>query len=354
MLYYNIILPVNPNVKTSTMVQLKSIFIKTHVFAVVAVITLTVGAMETRAKEIYVAASIRPLHSLVQMVLGEQGQAVLLMEGRVSPHNIVLRPSDRKHLSKADLVFIIDPGFEPLFAKALSTRDRNERLVVMTKAEGIRKRERRLNGAFGHEDHVHDDEHDDEKHDDHDDHGHSHDNHGHDHLYGKFDLHLWLDPANAAVMIDLIQKRLAAVYPSKADIFQQNATAAKQDLMTLDADIHALLSPYKDRKVIVYHDAYSYFEDAYGIKARASILDHHDAQADIRRVRMLRQLVASDEIACLFHEPQFDAKLLNLIDPQSRLRHVSLDPIGHDFVAGADQYRLMMMGIARSMVSCFQ
>jgi zinc transport system substrate-binding protein len=368
MLYYNIIAPVNLRIKTSTMVQLKSICIKTHVFAMVAVITLTVGAMETRAKEIYVAASIRPLHSLVQMVLGEQGQAVLLLDGRVSPHNIVLRPSDRKHLSKADLVFIIDPGFEPLFAKALSVKDRNERLVVMTKAEGIRLKDRRLYRAFGHEDHVHDDEkhddehedekhddeHDDEKHDDHDDHGHSHDDHGHDHLYGKLDLHLWLDPANAAAMIDLIQTRLAAVYPGIADAFQQNAIAAKQDLITLDADIHALLSPYQDRQVIVYHDAYSYFEDAYGIEARASILDHHDAQADIRRVRMLRQLVAGDEIACLFHEPQFDAKLLNLIDPQSRLRHVSLDPIGHDFVAGADQYRLMMMGIARSMVSCFQ
>jgi len=365
MLYYNIILSVNPNVKTSTMVQLKSIFIKTHISAVVAMIMLTVGAMETRAKEIYVAASIRPLHSLVQMVLGEQGQAVLLMDGRVSPHNIVLRPSDRKHLSKADLVFIIDPGFEPLYAKAMESQDRNKRLVIMTKAEGIRLKERRFNGAFGHEDHVHDDDHkldDDHKHDDdhkydhkhNDDHGHSHDDHGHDHLYGKLDLHLWLDPANAAAMIDLIQTRLAAVYPGKADAFQQNAITAKQDLITLDADIHALLSPYQDRQVIVYHDAYSYFEDAYGIKARASILDHHDAQADIRRVRMLRQLVAGDEIACLFHEPQFDAKLLNLIDPQSRLRHVSLDPIGHDFVAGADQYRLMMMGIARSMVSCFQ
>jgi len=333
---------------------------------------------DARAKDIAVAASIRPLHSLVQMVLGDQGQAVLLMEGRVSPHNIVLRPSDRKHLSKADLVFIIDPGFETLFAKAIAAND--QRLVSMSAADGLRLKERRIKGSFGHDDHVHDDDHDhkhddddhkhddddhgDDKHDDHDDDhkhdddhghdGHTHDDHGHDHVFGRMDLHFWLDPANAAAMIDLIETRLTAAYPGQAQAFAANANQAKQRLMALDAELAAMLAPYQDRQVIVYHDAYSYFEDAFGIHARASILDHHDAQADIRRVRMIRQLVGSGKIACLFHEPQFDAKLLKLVDPQARLRHVSLDPIGHNHAAGADQYRAMMLGLAQSMVSCFQ
>ncbi len=358
---------------------------KTSIFSVMSMLmialTLTFSMKDARAKEIYVAASIRPLHSLVQMVLGDQGQAILLMEGQVSPHNIVLRPSDRKHLSKADLVFIIDKGFEPLFAKAAAANDQEQRLVSMSTADGLRLKERRLKGSFGHDDHVHDDDHDhkygddddkddhkhdDEKHDDNhqhdDDHGrkdhvdddHAHDDHGHDHVYGRMDLHFWLDPGNAAAMVDLIEARLTAAYPDQAQAFAANADQAKQDLLMLDAELAAMIAPYHDRQVIVYHDAYSYFEDAYGIHARASILDHHDAQADIRRVRMIRQLVGSGKIACLFHEPQFDPKLLRLVDPQSRLPHVSLDPIGHDYAAGAGQYRAMMLGIAQSMKTCFQ
>jgi zinc transport system substrate-binding protein len=345
---------------------------KTPIFSVMSMVmialTLTINVKDAHAKEIYVAASIRPLHSLVQMVLGDQGQAILLMEGQVSPHNIVLRPSDRKHLSKADLVFIIDKGFEPLFAKAVAANDQQQRLVSMTTADGLRLKERRLKGSFGHDDHVHDDDHDhkhdddkdDHKHDedhgrkDHDDDDHSHDDHGHDHIYGRMDLHFWLDPANAVAMVDLIEARLTAAYPDQAQVFAANADQAKQGLMTLDAELAAMLAPYQDRQVIVYHDAYSYFEDAYGMHARASILDHHDAQADIRRVRMIRQLVGSGKIACLFHEPQFDPKLLRLVDSQSRLPHVSLDPIGHDYAAGAEQYRQMMLGIAQSMKTCFQ
>jgi len=90
-------------------------------------------------------------------------------------------------------------------------------------------------GCFGHDDHVHGDDHDhghdddddkdDHKHDD--DHGrkdhvdddHAHDDHGHDHVYGRMDLHFWLDPANAVAMVDLIETRLTAAYPDQAQAF---------------------------------------------------------------------------------------------------------------------------------------
>ena len=130
-----------------------------------SLIAAVMGGLATPAiaDDIHVTASIRPLHSLVEMVLGDQGEAVLLVDGEMSPHNITLRPSDRLQLANADLVFLIDENFAPILAK---TVDDPSRKVLMAEADGLMKIKRRTSEYFGHGDHDHDD--------------HGHDGHGHD------------------------------------------------------------------------------------------------------------------------------------------------------------------------------
>ena len=316
------------------------------------------------AEDINVAASIRPLHSLVEMVLGDEGEAVLLVDGNMSPHNITLRPSDRLQLANADLVFLIDENFAPILAK---TVDDAQRKVLMAEAEGLVKIKRRTSDYFGHgeldhdhDDHGHDDHgHDDHGHDDHghDDHGHDdhgHDDHGHSHAFGEWDLHFWLDAKNAMAMVDLIENRLSARYPQHAEAFAQNKKAAQQKLQELDASIKTQIAPLSDIGLIVYHDAYTYFEDAYGITVKTTVLDHHDASSGVNRIQMIRHLVDHGEVTCLAHEPQFNDKILNTIDPRKKLTRIVMDPIGVSYPKGADQYRLMMQGLAESLSNCRQ
>ena len=131
------------------------------------------GASHARADDIHVAASIRPIHSLVQMVLGDVGEAELMMTGTSSPHGGTMRPSERRILARADLVFIIDPHFESAYSKALPPA---ERLVALADTDGMTLLDRRpMSVRLDHDDHDHDD------HDDHDEHDHGEDAHHDEH-----------------------------------------------------------------------------------------------------------------------------------------------------------------------------
>jgi zinc transport system substrate-binding protein len=307
-------------------------------------------ASPAMAAEINVAASIRPVHSLVQMVLGDLGEAELMMTGQGSPHGGVMRPSERRALADADLVFIIDPGFETVYSKALP---RDGRLVVLSEAEDVYLIEKRTETLFGHhegDDHAHHG-HDKDDDDHHEDHDHGHED-KHDHGDEFLDLHIWLDPENASAMLRMIRDRLATRYPAHREAFALNTSAALAELDRLDDDLRAMLTPVQERGFITHHDAYAYLEKAYDLSPKAAIFDHHDAAADIGRIRALRHVIETENVICLFHEPQFDNDIVLVLDPDGRLKKAELDPISADLPSGADFYPLMMHRLAAKMSDC--
>ena len=338
----------------------------------------------SKADDINVAASIRPIHGLVEMVLGDTGEATLMKSGATSPHGGNMRPSERRALATADLVFIIDPNFEDAYKKALPPEDR---LVTLSASEGLTLLERRLdlvfehfenhdheeNGHDDHDDHAHHDEHDEhddhdehahhdehDEHDDHDehahhdDHGDHDDHHGHDHGDEFYDLHLWLDPDNAIAMVKTIRDRLSARYPEHQASFIANADAAIAELRALDAELESKLAPVAGKGFMTHHDAFYYFENAYGLTSKASIYNHHDAAASIGRLRQLRHIVGEENVICMFHEPQYNNDVLHVIDPDHKLKQAELDPLSADLEAGPDFYGQLMRRLAERMSTCLQ
>ena len=302
------------------------------------------------ASEIKVAVSIRPIHSLVQQVLGEVGQAELMMTGGSSPHGGALRPSERQALARADLVFIIDPSFESVYSKVLPPE---ERLVVLSASPGITLLGKRIDVTFDHDNQGHDDhdDYDNNEHDDqrHDNQGHKGHNHEHD---GLVDLHLWLNPDNAKAMIMVIRDRLQARYPEHAVAFAANADMALKALDQLDQELSAVLRPVQGRGFITHHDAYAYFEKKYDMRSLASIFDHDGQATDISRLRTLRNAVHHGEVICIFHEPQYNKDVLSVLDPDGILRSHEIDPLSADIPAGGGFYAAMMRRLAQDFHDC--
>lgn len=315
---------------------------------------IILGVTPAKADGISVVTSIKPIQSLVTMVLGDLGEVHALIPDGASPHNVIMRPSDRMLLAKADLVVMIDPYFEMAFAKALPT---GERLILVSGIPGLTLLDRRSSGAFGHNAHeeTHDnhDEHAHQDHEDHDEHAHEdhddHDEHAHE---GSTDLHLWLMPSNAVVIMNEIAVRLTQLYPEHRITLRDNLAAAKKSIAALDAELSASLTPIKDKPFVVYHDAYFYFEQSYGLNIVSTILNHHDSAAEINRIRFLRELIAEDGIACIFHEPQFSSKILDTVDPDGVVPKAMLDPIGEGLEEGPDLYATVLRNIASVMLSC--
>ena len=210
-----------------------------------------------------------------------------------------------------------------------------------------------------HEEHGHDD-HDEHGHDDHDkheEHGHDdHDEHGHDdhdeHDHGEFDPHVWLDPINAKAMVHEIEEALSAADPANAAAYEANAEKMMGDLDNLVAEITADLAPVKDKGFIVFHDAYQYFENRFGVSAVGSITVSPEVMPGAQRISELQEKVNSLDGTCVFSEPQFEPKLVSTVTENTNAGTGVLDPLGASIDNGPELYFTLIRNMSYSLKDC--
>ena len=311
-----------------------------------------------------VVASTKPVHSLVSAVMGDVGTPALIVKGAASPHTYSLRPSDAAALEAANIVFWTGHGMELFLADALETLSTNAQVIELAEAPGIALLPVREGGAFeAHmhegEDHEHDhDEHDHEEdghdHSDGHDHGeHEDDGHdGHDHADGEGDMHFWLDPENAKLMVAHIAQTLSAADPGNAAAYAANAEAEAARLDALSAELTATLAPVADKPFIVFHDAYQYFENRFGLTVAGTVTVSPEAMPGAARIDELRAKVGELGATCVFAEPNFEPAIVRTIVEGTTAQAGTLDPEGSALTEGPDLYPELLRGLANGLVEC--
>ena len=111
-------------------------------------------------------------------------------------------------------------------------------------------------------------------------------------------------------------------------------------------------APVKDKPFIVFHDAYQYFEHHYGVHAAGSITVSPETLPGAERLTQIRDKVKTLGATCVFAEPQFEPKLVNVVIEGTPAKSGTLDPEAATLTAGPDLYFDMMRGIATSMKTC--
>ncbi|NTF42290.1 zinc ABC transporter substrate-binding protein ZnuA [Rhizobium rhizogenes] len=290
-----------------------------------------------------VVVSIKPIHSLVAAIMQGVGTPDLIVDGAAWPHTYALKPSNARSLQQAQVIFWVGPGMEAFLEKPLTSLGSNATVVELDKAPGITKLKFREGGAF-------------EPHDDGDEpaggenHAHAHDDHDHDH--GEFDTHLWLDPHNAKAMVTEITTSLVAADPANALTYEANQKTLNDKLDALDTEIASTVAPVKDKPFIVFHDAYQYFEHRYGVRVSGSITVSPESIPGAQRVSEIHSKVADLGATCVFAEPQFEPKLVNVVLEGTSAKSGVLDPEAATLPQGPDLYFDLMRGIASSLKSC--
>ncbi|MCY4550125.1 MAG: zinc ABC transporter substrate-binding protein [Defluviicoccus sp.] len=295
---------------------------------------IAVGAVATvsaASADIRVVASIKPVHSLVSAVMAGTGEPRLLMRGRASPHTFTLRPSDAAALAEADVVFLIDELMETSLARSVEALAGKARVVALADAKGLVRRSLREGGAF---------EADSER--DHDD--------GHDH--GTFDMHVWLDPVNGRAMARAIARALSQADPANAASYDANARALVPRLDALTGQISAELAPVRGKPFVVYHDGYRYFEDRFGLKSVGSVVVSPERSPGAKRLRRLRAKMREFDVACVFAEPQFNMRIVDVVLEGSRMRSGVVDPLGADIEDGPELYFTLLRNMAAAFKGC--
>jgi zinc transport system substrate-binding protein len=287
------------------------------------------------AKELSVVVTIKPVHSLATAVMEGTGTPTLLLKGASSPHSYSLRPSDAKTLSTADIIVRVSDNLESFLDKPLASLSQKAKLITLSEIPGIKLLPVRESGAFEH--------HDDGDHDAKAGAGHEHEEH---------DAHLWLSPDNAAAIANRLAVVLADAQPEQAELFKANAARLKQRLAALDTELRTDLAPVKHKSFVVFHDAYHYFEEHFGLEAAGSITISPERQPGAARIKAIRAKITGAGSACVFSEPQFEPKLVRTIVEGTDARTGVLDPIGASLPEGKDQYFQVMINLAKALNGC--
>lgn len=355
----------------------------TFLALLLALAFLVTVATPAQADSPRIVASILPLHSLVAALAGDTHEVELLVPASASPHGYSMRPSEARRLQQADLVVWVGPELEGFLERSLHGIADRATVISLMHDLDLDLLEGRTGGVWeGHHDHGddgghgHDDHgdhgHDHHAHDDHNghaDHAHDHDAHdhaahgsddhghaahddGHGHAHGDYDSHLWLSPAVARAIVEQLAERLAELDPEQAATIRDNRDGLLQRIDELDARIAEQLAPVRDQRFMVFHDAYQYFEQHYGLNAAGSISVDPSRMPGARRLSELRGRLAEGDVACLFTEPQFRPALAETVAEGTGTRLGMLDPIGAELEPGPDAWFLLMQGMADGFTDC--
>ncbi len=281
-----------------------------------------------------VLVTVKPVHSLVAAVMAGVGRPDLLIRGAATPHAHALRPSDARLIAGADVIFWVGPALEASFARAAPTLAAGKRLVgliaeggldlLAARPAGIRERSQKRGltpflAAGG---------------------------------AAAVDPHVWLDPANARRIVALAVAVLGRLDPANAARYAANGQAAAARLDTLDRRVRAALAPVRDVGYIVFHDAYGYFERAYGLGPLGVVAGDPERRPGAGRLVRLRDLIRRRQPACLFAEPQFEPALARRLVEGTATRLAVLDPLGAALAPGPELYFQLVSAMADAFAAC--
>ncbi|MEJ2592220.1 MAG: zinc ABC transporter substrate-binding protein, partial [Candidatus Thiodiazotropha sp.] len=275
---------------------------------------------------------------LVAGVMAGVAEPELLIKGSQSPHEFSLRPSDMRALSAADLIVWVGPGLETALSGLLGKG--HLRANVMTLAgdddpDILPMRE----GA------------------DWESHGHTMPVAPADHATAhvdESDSHIWLSPRIARRIVQQVSDALARMDSANAGRYRDNAARLITRLQQLDERLRAQLEPVRERPYIVFHDAYHYFEQHYGLNAVGSVSISPERVPGARRVHELRQKILQLNARCVFTEPQFQPRLIGTLVEGTHAKIGQLDPLGSDLTPGPEAYFQLMQRLADNLVDCLK
>lgn len=306
-----------------------------------------------------VVTDIAPVHSLVAQVMQGVGAPTMLIDPGASPHGYALRPSQARALSDADAVFWIGEALTPWMEQPMESLAAQAVSVELLELEATLKLEFRETATF--EGHDHDEAHGHDDHDDHDKHGHDdhddhddHDEHGHDdHAHDGVDPHAWLDPVNAIVWTQAIADELSRLDPENAGAYAKNAAAGIEAIEALSAQLAQDLDAAHDLRFVVFHDAYHYFENRFGLAASGAISVGDAVDPSAARVAEVRDAVSETGVTCVFAEPQFNPGLIRAVS-ESGVKVAQIDPLGVGLDLGPDHYGQTMRKLSASILGCLE
>lgn len=302
--------------------------------------------LSAQAQTPQILTTITPLQLIAGAVLDGIAEPAVLLPPGASPHSYALRPSERRAVDQAERIYWVGPELELFLAPLLAQRQVSLAMMDAPELE-TRVLARGANFQQQHEKHDHGHSHSDS-------HGSDHHHGDHQHAPGSLDAHIWLSPSNAIAMARYIAADLAGSYPQHQQRLQDNLAGFEQRVTALDEKLKARLTPLQGKPYFVFHDAYGYLEDHYGLGAAGVFSLSHEVQPGARHVNLLRQQLRNAGPSCVFSEPQFTPRLVDSLTQGLPVRRGELDPLATGQALTPTGYEEALEGLAERLADCLE
>ncbi|MBL8894585.1 MAG: zinc ABC transporter substrate-binding protein ZnuA [Rhizobiales bacterium] len=293
-----------------------------------------------------VVASIKPIHSIAASIMKGAGEPELLLDAAVSEHTAQLKPSQVEALQNADLILVVGDNLEAFFRKALENPEiAGKRTLTVAEAPGVKTLPVREGGLW--EPHHHEEAEGDGDHD--------HDaEEAQEHEHEGPDPHVWMDPENAKAMAAAIAAELSKQDPQNAATYTANVKAFDDEMDALSKAIETEIAPVREKRFIVFHDAYQYFENRFGLAAAGSITLNPEATPGAKRLSEIHHRIEDTGSVCVFAEPQFESKYVETVVEGTKARTGVLDGLGAKMKPGPAAYAGMMKALTDELTQCLK
>ena len=274
-------------------------FLKTGLFIVVLT-QLLFFTDNGWTEPIPVFVSILPQKYFVERIGGEQVKVEVMVNPGESPATFNPNPKKMSLLSQAKLYFSIGVPFETIWIDRIQSIHSNLQFVP-----------------------LHDEAHDKSG----TDQGHGHPSR---HSHGSSDPHIWTSPAKVKLMAKKIKEPLVRAEPQKEKYFEANLRAFHNDLDALDRDIREILARSDNHRFLVFHPAWSYFAEDYGLE-QISIEDGGKEPG----ARTLQKIIEKGKklgIKVIFVQKQFSLSIAKKIAKMIGATVREMDPLAEDYL----------------------
>ncbi|RDU23529.1 ABC transporter substrate-binding protein [Anaerosacchariphilus polymeriproducens] len=246
--------------------------------------------VDSKTKKLTVAVSIVPEKTFVEAVCKDLVDVVTLVPPGSSPVSFEMSPEEIEKFHQSSLYFTIGVA--------------TEEASILPKADGVKMVSLQEEVASVYDDRKF--------------------------ASGERDPHIWLSPKRVKVMVDVIAREMSELDPANKDIYEKNAKNYIQQLDQLDQEFKETLKGFKNKKFIVYHPAFGYLAEDYGLEMFA--LEQEGKEATPAHLQDMIDLAKKENIKAIFYQKEIDSSQSKAFAEEVGGKTIQLNPLSEDYI----------------------
>jgi ABC-type Zn uptake system ZnuABC Zn-binding protein ZnuA len=273
------------------------------------------GTLAQEPGGLTIAASTPIIADIVRQIVGQADDVWSVIPVGADPHTWEASPREMVRIGQSNAFISVGAYLEPFieagpWRRAVDDNDVPE-LVLADHLALIS-----IDRVIDHGDHVHD--------------------------LRSGDPHFWLDPMMVKSATPVIVDFLSRMAEDRAAEFGRHGVEWNGQLDALHAELAADLGtiPEARRKMVVFHDAYTYFAAQYGFEVIGIVMPDAGMDPSARAFAELEQVIVDNTVDVIFVEPQLSAGSIDGLVEQYYLATAML--LTDTFDADVDTYLELM------------